>query len=136
MIRPQIPTNNDHFQSISSSFFHFPFLISEKDLHSYNYSFITTPSEVVSSQQTAGLGYMLKQDVVNCVAENFHQVQVPLYCRKLIFDRINFHQYGKGRHVLYVIVNSGQKIHGTKFHQQDQMAKLAKFSPGENLSIR
>ena len=30
-------------------------------------------------------------------------------CIAEVFGGINFHQYGKGRHMLYVIVNTGQK---------------------------
>ena len=49
-------------------------------------------------------------------------------CITEILDRINFCQYGKGHHMIYVIVNTGQKICGIKFRQQDQVAKLAKIS--------
>ena len=35
----------------------------------------------------------------------------PRYlCIAEIFDEINFHQCGKGRHILHVIINTGQKI--------------------------
>ena len=33
-------------------------------------------------------------------SQKFHQAQVSLYI-------LNFHQYGKGRHMLYVIINTG-----------------------------
>ena len=35
-------------------------------------------------------------------------------CIVEIFGGINFHQCGKGRHILYVIINTGQKIHVIK----------------------
>ena len=41
---------------------------------------------------------------------------------------MNFYQCGKGCHVLYVIINTGQKIVKQNYCQQDQMTKLAKFS--------
>ena len=34
--------------------------------------------------------------------------------------------------MLYVVINTGQKNHKTKFRQLDQVVKLAKISPGEN----
>ena len=45
-----------------------------------------------------------------CIAKNFAK---PRYlCIAEIFDGIKFRQYSKGHHnMLYVIVNTGQKVH-------------------------
>ncbi len=52
----------------------------------------------------------------------------PRYlCIAEIFDGINFHKYGKGRHMLYVIINTGQKIRGIKLSPTSQVAKLVKI---------
>ena len=45
--------------------------------------------------------------------QKFHQAQLPLYYRNIRCNK--FHQYSKGCHMLYVIINTGQKSRGTKF---------------------
>ena len=44
---------------------------------------------------------------INVVIKNFHQAQ--LSCIAEIFSGINFCQYSKGHHILYAIINTGQK---------------------------
>ena len=47
-----------------------------------------------------------------------------------MFDGIDFRQYSEDRHMLYTIVNTGQKICGTKFlliNVRDKVAKLVKI---------
>ena len=56
----------------------------------------------------------VKVDIWYCVHENFRltkYVTKPSYlCIAKIFSGINFRQCGKGCHILYVIINTGQKI--------------------------
>ena len=47
--------------------------------------------------------------------KNFTKPTCRYLCIADIFDGINFPQYGKGHHKLYVIIDIGQKIRGTKF---------------------
>ena len=44
--------------------------------------------------------------------QKFHQPQLPLYYRNIWWNK--FHQCGKGRHILNVIINMGQKIRAIK----------------------
>ena len=43
------------------------------------------------------------------------------------YRNINFHQCSKGHHILYVIINIGQKIGGQKFRQREHVVKLVKI---------
>ena len=53
--------------------------------------------------------------------------------RILNFHGLYFCQDDKGCHILYAIIEHGRKQ--LKFHQQNQVEKLAKFSPGENFQL-
>ena len=57
--------------------------------------------------------------------QKFCQPQIPLYCRNIWWNK--FSPCGKGRHILYVIINTGQKFAWYKFRQWEQVAKLAKI---------
>ena len=59
-----------------------------------------------------------------------HQPQMPLYCRNIKFGGINFRQCGKGRHILYVIINTGQKIRVIKISPMRADGKI-----GENFLL-
>ena len=62
------------------------------------------------------------------IREKFRQPQIPLYCRNI--GGINFCQCGKGRHILYVIINTGQKIHVIKISPMRADGKI-----GENFLL-
>ena len=47
------------------------------------------------------------------IDEGFHQAQLPFYCRNIRWNK--FCQCGRGHHILYIIVNTGQKICVIKF---------------------
>ena len=54
----------------------------------------------------------------------------PSYlCIAEIFGGVNFHQCGKGCHILYVIINTGQKIHVIKILPMRADAILSMISP-------
>ena len=53
--------------------------------------------------------------------EEFHQAQLLLYCRCICF-----HQCGKGCHVVYVIINTGEKMTRRKFLPISPPALIAK----------
>ena len=59
----------------------------------------------------------------------------PTYpCITEIFSRMNFHLCSKDHHRLYVIINTGQKIHGIKISPMTistRGKKRQKFSQGE-----
>ncbi len=66
----------------------------------------------------------------------------PCYlCIAEIFDGINFHQYGNGRHMLYVIIYMGQKIcetkvsPGGKIGKNFLLAKIFSYTVYECLSL-
>ena len=59
------------------------------------------------------------------LAKNFAKPRY-LYIAEL-FGGINFRQCDKGHHILYVIINTGQKFMDKKFRQREQVAKLAKI---------
>ena len=50
-----------------------------------------------------------------CICENFRLINIlpssANLCIAEVFDGINFCQCVKGRHILYVIINTGQRIH-------------------------
>ena len=44
------------------------------------------------------------------IQQKFCQAQIPLYCRNIKFGEINFANVVKVTNILYVIINTGQKI--------------------------
>ena len=53
-----------------------------------------------------------------------------------IFSGINFCQCGKGRHILYVIINTRQKnLCDKSFANESRWRNWWKFSPGENFRV-
>ena len=60
----------------------------------------------------------------------------PRYlCIAEILGGINFRQCSKDRHIFYVIINTGQKIHVIKISPMRADGEIGKTSPGENFRV-
>ena len=67
----------------------------------------------VSARSNRSEALQAKKLTIYCICEifagkKFGQPQLPLYCRKFLWK--SFHECGEGRHVLFAIINTGQKI--------------------------
>ena len=85
----------------------------------------------VSARSNRSEALQAKKLTIYCICEifagqKFGQPQLPLYCRNFLWK--SFHDCGEGRHVLFAIINTGQKnLHDNIFDNKSRWRNWQKF---------